>query len=59
MRSFNFKALTGKTLVFWIGGRTWEVRLYPFNVPRSFPFSKVFLYHATVLCKGPIVNETK
>ena len=24
-----------------------------------FPSSKVFLYHATVLCKGPIVNKSK
>ena len=24
-RSSNFKALAGKILVFWIGGRLWEV----------------------------------
>ena len=24
----NWKALTGKVLVFWIGGRLWEVATY-------------------------------
>ena len=28
MRGFNRKALTGKILVFWIGGRLWEVVAY-------------------------------
>jgi len=59
MWSFNCKALTGKTLVFWIRGRTLEVRLYSFKIPQCFLSSKVFLYHATALCKGPIVNKTK
>ena len=27
-RDSNFKALTGKVLVFWIGGRLWEVVSY-------------------------------
>ena len=27
-RGSNFKALTGKVLVFWIGGRLWEVVAY-------------------------------
>ena len=27
-RSWNCKALSGKTLVFWIGGRLWEVIAY-------------------------------
>ena len=27
-RGSNCKALTGKTLVFWIGGRLWEVVAY-------------------------------
>ena len=28
MRDSNCKALTGKILVFWIGGRLWEVVAY-------------------------------
>ena len=55
-RGSNFNALTGKILVFWIGGRLWEMVAYG---EERWSHMEVRLYHETSREDGKQVNIHK